>query len=71
MRLDGLSLRNKLLLLLNWQLGPEIRSTRHGWSRRRSPIMQAVAALPPRSQEELLDAIKHSIYNQPPTDWSR
>ena len=33
--------------------------------------MAAVAALPPRTQEELLDAIQHSIYNQPPTDWSQ
>ena len=32
--------------------------------------MQAVAALPERSQEALLDAIQHSVYNQPPTDWS-
>ena len=30
---------------------------RPAWSRRRSPIWQAVAALPPRAQEELLDAI--------------
>ncbi len=37
----------------------------------RSPTWQAVAALPPRSQEALLDAITHSIYNQPPTDWSQ
>ena len=35
------------------------------------PDMQAVAALPPRSQEALLDAIQHSVYNQPPTDWSQ
>src|SRR5258708_30794672 len=27
LRLDGLSLRNKVLLLLTWQTGPEIRST--------------------------------------------
>ena len=37
----------------------------------RSPTWQAaVKALPPRSQEALLDAITHSIYTQPPTDWS-
>ena len=29
MRLEGLSLRNKLLLLLNWHSGPEIRSTQN------------------------------------------
>jgi hypothetical protein len=26
---------------------------------------------PRRSQAELLDAIRHSIYTQPPTDWSK
>jgi hypothetical protein len=33
--------------------------------------MEAVAALPHRSQEELLEAITQSIYTQPPTDWSQ
>jgi len=70
-RLEGLSLRNKLLLLLNWHLGPEIRSTQTRMEPPPQPDMQAVAALPPRSQEALLDAIQHSIYNQPPTDWSQ
>src|SRR3954465_3532751 len=70
-RLEGLSLRNKLLLLLNWHLGPEIRSTQTRMQPPPQPDMQAVAALPPRSQEELLDAIRDSVYNQPPTDWSQ
>jgi hypothetical protein len=35
------------------------------------PDMDAVAALPHRSQEELLEAITQSIYNQPPTDWAK
>jgi hypothetical protein len=35
------------------------------------PDMEAVKALPERSQEALLDAITHSIYTQPPTDWSQ
>ncbi len=70
LRLDGLSLHNKLLLLLTWQSGPEIRSTEMRMQPAPQPDMAAVAALPPRSQEELLDAIAHSIYNQPPTDWS-
>src|SRR5215217_1720447 len=69
-RLEGLSLRNKLLLLMNWHLGPEIRSTQTRMQPAPQPDMAAVAALPPRSQEALLDAITHSIYNQPPTDWS-
>jgi hypothetical protein len=33
--------------------------------------MDAVAALPHRSQEDLLEAITQSIYTQPPTDWRK
>src|SRR5580692_9939425 len=70
--LSRLALRSKLLLLMNWHLGPEIRSTQMRMEPPGSqPDMAAVAALPPRSQEALLDAITHSIYNQPPTDWSK
>jgi hypothetical protein len=35
------------------------------------PDTEAVAALPAQTQEELLDAIRHSIYNQLLTDWSK
>ena len=70
LRLDGISLKNKLMMLLTWQSGPEIRSTAGRMEPYPQPDMEAVAALPRRSQEELLDAIQHSIYNQPPTDWS-
>jgi hypothetical protein len=69
-RLDGISLKNKLMMLLTWQSGPEIRSTQMRMEPAPQPDMEAVAALPARTQEELLDAIQHSIYNQPPTDWS-
>jgi hypothetical protein len=71
LKLDGLSLRNKLLLLLTWHSGPEIRSTAGRLQPAPQPDWAAVAALPPRTQEELLDAIAHSVYNQPPTDWSK
>src|SRR5204862_3973959 len=70
LRLEGVSLKNKLLLLLTWHVGPEIRSTANRMMPAPQPDMAAVAALPARSQEELLDAITHSVYNQPPTDWS-
>src|SRR6266446_10554982 len=70
-RLDGISPRNKLLLLLTWHVGPEIRSTANRMEPAPQPDMAAVAALPPRSQADLLDAITHSIYHQPPTDWSQ
>jgi hypothetical protein len=70
--LPGLNLRSKLLLLMNWHLGPEIRSTEMRMEPPGSqPDMEAVKALPERSQEALLDAITHSIYTQPPTDWSQ
>jgi len=70
-RLDGISLHNKLLLLLTWHVGPEIRSTASRMQPAPQPDMAAVAALPARSQDELLEAIQQSIYNQPPTDWSQ
>ncbi|HEY3908988.1 MAG TPA: hypothetical protein VGM07_03765 [Stellaceae bacterium] len=70
LRQEGISLKNKLLLLLTWQSGPEIRSTQNRMQPYPQPDMDAVAALPQRSQEQLLDAIKHSVYNQPPVDWS-
>lgn len=70
-RLDGVSLKNKLLLLLTWHTGPEIRSTAGRMMPAPQPDMAAVAALPQRSQDELLATIKHAIYNQPPTDWSQ
>jgi hypothetical protein len=71
LRLDGLSVKNKLMLLLTWQSGPEIRSTQTRMEPYPQPDRAAIAALPKRSQEALLDAIKHSIYDQPPTDWSK
>jgi hypothetical protein len=70
LKLDGISIRNKVLLLLTWQSGPEIRSTATRMQPAPQPDMTAVNKLPRRTQDELLDAIKHSIYNQPPTDWS-
>jgi len=71
LRLDGLSRKNKLLLLLTWHVGPEIRSTQNRMEPTLQPDQAVIAALPQRSQAELLDAIQHSIYNQPPTDWSQ
>jgi hypothetical protein len=71
LRLDGISVRNKVLLLLTWQSGPEIRSTAGRMQPAPQPDMAAIAKLPQRSQDELLDAIQYSIYHQPPTDWSQ
>jgi hypothetical protein len=70
LKLDGLSMRNKLQVLLLWQTGPEVKSTQFRMESASQPDMAAIAALPHRTQEELLDAIAESIYTQPPTDWS-
>ncbi|MBM3224505.1 MAG: hypothetical protein FJZ47_11985 [Candidatus Tectomicrobia bacterium] len=70
LRLDGLSLRNKLLILLLWHTGPEIRSTERRMEAVPQPDMAAVAALPYRTQDELLEAITENIYQQPPIDWA-
>src|SRR5215467_4692777 len=70
LRQDGLSIRNKVLLLLTWQSGPEIRSTATRMAPAPRPDMAAVAKLPARTPGELLDAIAYSVYHQPPTDWS-
>jgi hypothetical protein len=70
-RLDGINLRNKILLLLTWHTGPEIRSTAGRMLPAGQPEQAAIDKLPKRSQEELLDTIKQAIYNQPPTDWSQ
>ena len=71
LKLDGISLRNKILLLLLWHTGPEVKSTQRRMEPTEQPDPDAVAALPPRSQVELLEALSQSIYDQPPTDWSK
>jgi hypothetical protein len=50
LKLDGISLKNKLLLLLTWQSGQEIRSTAGRMEPYPQPDMKAVAALSARSQ---------------------
>jgi hypothetical protein len=71
LKLEGVSLRNKLLALLTWHTGPEVRSTQNRMEPPPQPNPDAVAALPHRSQAALLDALEESIYTQPPTDWSK
>jgi hypothetical protein len=70
LRIDGLSMRNKLQILLLWHTGPEVKSTQYRMEPAPQPDPQAVAGLPHRSQPDLLEAITQSIYQQPPTDWS-
>ncbi len=70
LKVDGLSIKNKLLVLLHWQTGPEIKSTQYRMEPWPQPDMEAVAKLAHRSQDDLLEAITQSIFTQPPTDWS-
>jgi len=70
-RLDGFSMKNKLLTLLLWHTGPEVKSTQYRMEPTIQPDMDAVAVLPNRSQADLLEAITQSIYTQPPTDWRK
>jgi hypothetical protein len=71
LRMDGLSMKNKLLVLLLWHTGPEVKSTQYRMQPTPQPDLAAVAALPHRTEAELLDAITQSIYEQPPTDWAQ
>jgi hypothetical protein len=72
LKLDGLSIHSKLLILMTWHMGPEIKSTQFRMEPAGAqPDMDAVAKLPHRSQEDLLAAISKSIYTQPATDWSQ
>ena len=68
--LEGLSRRNQLLALLLWHTGPEVRSTQRRLQSSPQPDPAAVAALPYRTQDDLLEAISESIYRQPPIDWA-
>lgn len=68
---SGLSLENKLLALLNWHTGPEVRNTQNRMDETPDPDPAQVETLPVRSQAALLDAIAESIVNQPAIDWSQ
>jgi hypothetical protein len=68
---SGLSLENKLLALLNWHTGPEVRNTQARMDETPDPDPAQVEALPKRSQAALLDAIEESILTQPAIDWAQ
>jgi hypothetical protein len=65
---SGLSLRHKLMLLMNWHTGPEVRNTAAALAPTPDPEPGRVAALPYRDQDTLLDAIVDSIHAQPHID---
>ena len=69
--LDGLSLQNKILCILFWHTGPEVKATQRRMEPPPQPNPEAVAALPWQSEDDLLAAVCQSIYDQPPTDWSK
>ncbi len=70
-KLEGFSLRNKLLSILFWHTGPEVKSTQRRMLPPPQPDPETIAALPWKSQEDLLNAVCQSIFDQPPTDWSK
>src|SRR5438067_522436 len=51
LRLDGLSIKTKLLLLMTWHTGPEVRSTANRMEPWPQPDAAAVAKLPHRWQD--------------------
>lgn len=69
--LEGFSLRNKILSILFWHTGPEVKSTQRRMEPPPQPNPEVIAALPWKSEDDLLNAVCQSIYDQPPTDWSK
>lgn len=65
---SGLNLRHKLMLLMNWHTGPEVRNTAALLAPTPDPDPARVAALPHRDQDTLLEAIVDSIHAQPHID---
>lgn len=71
LRLDGISLKNKLLGLLSWNRDPEIHFAGvHVRVPERTPYRPqadaaVIEALPSHGQDELLDAISESVAAQP------
>jgi hypothetical protein len=66
--LPGLRLRTKILALLSWGLGYEVRHLDRmmAWPVGAAP--ETIAALPERDANELLDAITESVIEQPECD---
>ena len=69
--LEGLSLQNKILSILFWHTGPEVKSTQRRMDPPPQPNPETIAALPWMAEDDLLAAVCQSIYDQPPTDWSK
>ena len=69
--LEGLSLQNKILSILFWHTGPEVKSTQRRMEPPPQPNPETIAALPWKSEDDLLAAVCQSIFDQPPTDWSK
>ena len=66
--LPGLGLRTKLLALLSWGQGYEVRHLDRTMQGPLGPTAESLAGLPARGREELLDAIAGSIAGQPIVD---
>ena len=69
LKMEGVSRRNKIMALLTGITGPEcvVGEGMMDWSPYTDS--EALAALPERSQDELLEAIIEGIEDQPSADW--
>lgn len=61
LRINGVSKENKILALLLWSMGPEVKPAAHRLSPEPQPHPDAVAAIPRQSQTQLLSTIREAI----------
>lgn len=70
LKMEGVSLKNKLLALMTGISGPECIISEEMLVWNSEPSAEEMTKLPDRSQEELLDAIQASIEGLPLADWA-
>ena len=61
LRVNGICKENKILALLLWNSGPEVRNAKERIDAEPYPSPDAVAAIPQQSQGKLLSTIEESI----------
>ena len=70
LKMEGISLKNKLLALMTGISGPECVISEEMLVWNSEPSAEEMAKLPDRSQKDLLDAIAESIESLPQSDWA-
>ena len=61
LRVNGICKENKILALLLWNSGPEVRNAKERIDAGPYPSPDAVAAIPQQGQSQLLSAIEEAI----------